>query len=179
MPIDIYTKLAQDRVLFISDIIDDKVATDVVATLLLQDAENDNEKITLFLNSEGGDIRSVFMIYDVMQLLKSPLETVCIGSAMNETVMLLAAGTKGMRFATHHSIISPSQLVHNASYMTNLLDAKSIMERSKADNKSLLSILAKASGKTYQEVAADFDRKVFFNAKQALNYGLIDGVIGG
>ena len=97
IPIDVYQKLADDRILFITDHINDQIATDIIATLLLKDFESSDQKITLFINSDGGDIRNTLMIYDVMQMISAPIKTVCIGSAMDEAVILLSGGEKGRR----------------------------------------------------------------------------------
>lgn len=183
VPIDIYSKLANDRVLFIYDYVDDKLATDITATLMLKDAELEegeekSEKITLLINSEGGDIRSVFMIYDMMQILSCEFETICVGAAMNEVVLLLAAGTAGMRRATKHAVIAPSQLVQEQYYRANITDAKSVVERIHRDNKNLMTCLAKKLGKKAADVATKFERKVFMSSKQAKAYGIIDAIIG-
>ena len=177
MPMDVYQKLANDRILFIHDWIDDDIATDIVATLLLKDHEDDEKKITLFINSPGGDIRNVFMIYDVMAIVKAPIETVCIGAAMDEAALLLAGGRKGMRLATKNAIISVSQLVNNWHMHTNMTDAKNLMEQFKVDNDRLLEILSKATGKSVKQVREDFDRRTFFTAAKAMKYGLIDKIV--
>ena len=174
---DIFTKLSNDRILFINDHVDSDVATEISATILLKDMESSDEKISLFINAERGDTRAVLMIYDTMQMVASPIETICCGSAMNEVVLLLAAGTKGMRFATEHTIISPSQLMHNESYVSDLTDAKSTIERSVKDNKNFMRAFAKATGNKLSKVMKDFERKKFFTAKQAKTYGVIDAVI--
>src|SRR5947208_340183 len=98
MPIDVFSKLANDRILFISDMLSDHLASDIVATLILKDSESSSEKITIFINSQGGDIRNALMICDMMRLLESPIETVCIGAASDEAAIILASGTPGMRF---------------------------------------------------------------------------------
>lgn len=177
MPVDIYQKLSNDRILFVCDMIDDKLATDIVATLLLKDAENPGEKITLFINSEGGDIRNVLMIYDMMCLIQSPIETVCIGSAMDESVLILIAGTPGMRLATKNSVISVNQLTHDHVNYSDLTDAKKVLDQFVGDNKKMMEIIAKNSGKNYKKVVEDFNRRVFMNCNQAVKYGLIDRVV--
>ncbi len=177
LPVDIYQKLSNDRILFICDVIDDKLATDIVATLLLKDSENPDEKITLFINSEGGDIRNVLMIYDMMCLIQAPIETVCIGSAMDEVAIILAAGTPGMRFATKNSVISINQLTHDWVNYSDLTDAKKVLDQFLSDNKKMMEILAKSCGKTYKQVIENFNRRVFMNCNQAVKYGLIDKVV--
>lgn len=177
LPLDVYQKLANDRILFICNSISDELATDIVATLLLKDAEDSDNKITLFINSEGGDIRNALMIYDTMSMIEAPIETVCIGSAMDEAAIILAGGTPGLRFATKNSVIAVSQLVHDWYTHSNLTDAKKILDQSMIDNKRMMEIIAKASGKTIKQVTEDFERRVFFNANQAVKYGIIDKVI--
>ena len=177
IPLDVYQKLANDRILFICNHISDELATDIVATLLLKDAEDSDSKITLFINSDGGDIRNALMIYDTMTMIQSPIETVCIGSAMDEAAIILAGGTPGYRFATKNSVIAASQLVHDWYTHSNLTDAKKILDQSMTDNKRMMEILSKASGKTIKQVSEDFERRVFMNANQAVKYGLVDKVI--
>jgi len=175
--IDVYEKLSHDRILFISDFIDDNLASYIVASIIAKDAENCEKKISLFINSSGGDIRNIFMIYDMMKIAQSPIETVCLGSATNESVILLAAGTPGMRYATQHSMICPSQLVHDNGYYSDLTEAKNTLDQAKDDNKKKMEILAKCTGKTIKQVMSDFERKKFMTAKQALSYGIIDSVV--
>lgn len=177
IPMDVHQKLANDRILFITDYITDDVATDLVATLLLKDHEDNEKKITLFINSPGGDIRNTFMIYDVMTMINAPIETVCMGAAMDEAAILLAGGKKGMRLATKNAIISVSQLVNNWHMHTNMTDAKNLMEQFKIDNDRLLDILSKAVSKPIKQLREDFDRRVFFTAPKAVKYGLIDKII--
>jgi len=176
-PMDVYQKMANDRILFITDYITDNVATDMIATLLLKDHEDPDKKITLFINSPGGDIRNTFMIYDVMTMISAPIETVCIGAAMDEAVILLAGGEKGMRLATKNSIISVSQLTANWHMHTNMTDAKNLMEQMKIDNDRLLEILSKSIAKPVKQLRIDFDRRVFFTAPKAMKYGLIDKIV--
>jgi len=179
MPIDIFAKLANDRILFIHDRIDDQVAADITATLLLKDSEDVSQKITLFLNSDGGDIRSVFAIYDVIQLIQSPLETICVGAAMHEAVLLLAAGSPGLRFATNNAMIAPSQLIHDHNYYSDLIDAKAILKRFQNDNSAFIDTLAKCVNKSAETLKQDFERQQFYTAKQAMNYGIVDHIILG
>ena len=177
VPVDVYQKLASDRILFLAEYLDDTLASDIVATLLLKDHEDSEKKITLFINSHGGDIRNSFMIYDVMTMIHAPIETVCIGAAMDEAIVLLAGGTPGMRLATPHAIISATQLVHSFHMHTDLPGAQALFEQEKLDNQRLMEILAKTTKKTLAQVKKDFDRRVFFNAKTALKYGFIDKIV--
>lgn len=177
IPIDIYQKLSNDRILFLSDYIDDKLATDIVANLILKDKEDPKHKITLLINSSGGDIRSTLMIYDIMKMIKAPVETVCIGSAMDEAAIILAAGKPGMRLATKHSIIAISQLVNNWVAFSDLAGAKKNLDQSVSDNKRMMEIFSKCTKKTLKSIMSDFERRVFMNATQAAKYKLIDKVV--
>lgn len=177
IPVDVYQKLSSDRILFLTESLDDQLASDIVATLLLKDNEDPDEKITLFINCHGGDIRNAFMIYDVMTMIKAPIETICVGTAMDEAVVLLAGGTKGMRFATPHAIIAATQLVAGWHMHTDLPGAQAVFEQEKQDNQRLMEILSKTTGKSLAQVKKDFDRRVFFNAKNALKYGFIDKIV--
>lgn len=177
MPVDVYQKLASDRILFLCNHITDDVATDIVATLLLKDAEDCEKKITLFINSDGGDIRNALMIYDVMTMIEAPIETVCIGSATDEAAIVLAGGTAGMRFATKNAIISIGQLVHDWYTQADLTDAKKILEQSTADNKRMMEIFSKATGKPVKQLTIELDRQIFLSAKEALKFGLIDKIV--
>jgi len=178
IPIDIYQKLASSRILFVTGMIDDKTATDIVATLLLKDSEDPHKKISMFINSEGGDIRNIFMIYDMMKMIESPIETVCIGSAMDEAAILLLAGSHGMRFATKNSIICVGQLINDRMNFSDMTDAKIAFDQSLNDNKKMMEILSKNTGSPVKEIQKTFERKVFMNATQAVKYGIIDKVIG-
>jgi ATP-dependent Clp protease, protease subunit len=177
VPVDVYQKLANDRMLFINDYIDDQLATDIVATLMVKDSEDDSEKITLFINSGGGNIRNIFMIYDMMNLISAPIETVCLGSAMDEVALLLSSGTPGMRLATKNSVISVGQLIHDSMSYSDLTDAKSILDLSVSDNKRMMEILAKNTNTPLKKFMATFERTMFMNPSQAVKYGLIDKVV--
>lgn len=173
---DVFAKLTNDRIIFLSDYIDDEVATNIVATLLYLDGVN-SDQISLYINSEGGDIRAVFMIYDVLQMLRAPIRTVCLGSATLASVLILAAGTKGLRAATKSSIICVGQLANDGLTFGDLPSIKISFEQMKKDNKKLIDALAKHTGKKTSIVARDCERKVFMNPTQAKRYGIIDKIL--
>jgi len=177
MPVDVYQKLSNDRILFICHDIDDHLASDITATLLLKDSEDSTRKITLFINSQGGDVRNAFMICDMMRIIEAPIETVCIGAAMNEAALILASGTPGYRFATKNAIIAASQLSHDYFSQGNLTNAKKRLDLSLGDNKRMMELLSRTTGKTIKQVNTDFDRQVFMTSQQAARYGLIDKVV--
>lgn len=175
---DIFQKLAGDRLLFISEPIDDRIATDIVACLYHLDSEDDSKKISLYINSEDGDIRSVLMIYDVIKMMKSPIETVCVGSAFGEAAVLLSAGTKGMRLATRSALICMNQILFHEFVHSDMHDAKTLLSQVSSDNDRVMKILSKTTGKTLSKVKKDCTKKMYMDAAQAKAYGIIDKVIG-
>lgn len=176
-PVDVYQKLSNDRILFICSVINDEVASDIVANLILKDAEDSDKKITLFINSPGGDIRNAFMIYDVMQMISAPIETVCIGTAADSAALILSSGAPGMRFATRNCNIVVSQLAHEYSMQANLIGAKKILDLYLLDNKRMIEIFAKNTGKTIKKITEDFAERIFLSSSQTLKYNLIDKII--
>lgn len=173
---DVYQRLASERILFLIGELNDSVSTNIVASLLDLELVS-KEEIVLFINSEGGDIRNALMICDTIKVLKSPVRTICIGSAMDEAAFILFSGTKGLRSASSNSVISVSQLTNNSYFHSNIHDAQKILNQCMLiDNKSILSLLSKACGKPVAEIKKDFDRKVFMDSATAVKYGLIDSV---
>ncbi len=177
VPVDVYQKLSEDRILFVCNNLTDQLATDIVATLLLKDAEDPTRKITLFINSNGGDIRNAFMVCDMMRIIEAPIETVCIGAAMNEAALILASGEPGQRFATKNAVVGISQLHHDYFSVGDLTDAKKLFHLSASDNKRMIEMLAKSTKKTVKQITNDVERQVFLTAPQAAKYGLIDKVV--
>jgi len=175
--LDVYQKLSNDRILFVSGDIDDEMAADISATLLLKDSEDSESKITLFINSRGGDIRNALAIYDMMNMIDSPIETVCIGSAMKEAVILLVAGTPGMRYATKHSVICFGQLVNSYLQHSDITDAQTLLAHSLSDNKKMMSIIAKQTNIPLKQAMSEYERLVFMDSKQALKRGFIDKIV--
>ena len=172
---DVFSKLINSRVLFINDFIDDKSAVDIVAALMCLDKHN-HDKITIFINSDGGDIRNIFMIYDIIKSLSSPIETFCIGTAMGESVLLLAAGTKGSRIISKNSDIGVSQIAHNGIGYYDLTNAKISHEKNKKDNEVFLKELSKCTGKSLKIIKSDTQRQLFLTPQEAVKYGIVDKV---
>jgi ATP-dependent Clp protease protease subunit len=175
--IDVYEKLANDRILFLTDYLTDTLASELVATILLKQAEDQQKKITLFINSGGGHIRNVFMLYDIINSIECPIETVCMGAAHDEIGILLMSGRHGLRLATPNSIISISQLTTQGTSYTNLSDAHNVFAQIAIDNKRMMSIVSKSCNKPLSKVMKDFEKRVYMNAQQALKYGIIDKII--
>jgi ATP-dependent Clp protease protease subunit len=174
---DVFSKLIDSRILFLHDYISDEIATDIVATLIYLDHQNE-EKISLYINSEGGSIESVFMLYDTISMLKSPVETLCMGSAIGEPALLLAAGTKGMRFATKSSVICINQLYHKYSVHSDMTKVEIMLEQSKKENNRFLEALSKCTGKSIKKLTKDTERDFFMSVNDAKKYGIIDEIIG-
>lgn len=175
---DVFSKLIDSRILFLHDYIDDNIATDIVATLLYLDHITDEEKISLYLNTEGGDIESVFMIYDTIAMINSNIETVCMGEVMNEAVLLLAAGAKGMRFATKSSFVCINQLGHKYSAHRDMTKVEIMLEQSKKENTRFLTALSECTGKSIKKLTKDTERDLFLDPNTAIKYGLIDEILG-
>jgi ATP-dependent Clp protease protease subunit len=148
-----------------------------VAALLYLDSQDSDTQINLYINSEGGNIRSVFMIYDVMTLIKSPIQTICLGAATGAPALLLAAGAPGFRSATKSSFLCVSQLQADSAMYVDMTDAKIAFSQLKRDNKKYIETLAKLTGKKVVQVTKDSERKLFLNPGQAKRYGLIDHVL--
>lgn len=175
---DVFSKLVDSRILFLYDYITDDIATDVVATLLHLDHLSDNEKISLYLNSEGGDTESVFMIYDIMKLVKAPIATYCIGSAFGGSALILSAGKKGMRYATKSSVIKINQLAHSYSKYSDMVSAEILLEHSKKENKKFLDAMHSCTGKSLKVLTRDTERDLYMSPDSAKKYGIIDSIIG-
>lgn len=176
-PIDVFHRLLSNRIIFIYDYIDDQIASEITAALLSKDLEN-NEPISLFINSEGGYVKDIFTIYDTFKIIKSPIRTVASGLVMNESVLLLAAGEKDMRFATKNSIIVPSQIYCESQNYSDLTDAKIMLSLLQKENENFMSALSKCCGKTSKFLLKDLREKKYMTPKDAVSYGLIDKVVG-
>lgn len=174
--VDVFSRLLQNRVIFIDDLVTDKAAVDVLAALFYLDKEN-QDKITIFINAEDGDIRNVFTIYDGMQLMTSPLETFCVGSAMREAVLLLAAGTKGHRLVTKNADICIAQVTSQSMGHSDLTNTKIGHAKTIKDNEAFLKALSKHVGKSLAQLKRDTERQRFMTAPQAVKYGIADKVV--
>ena len=174
--VDVFARLLQNRVIFIDDLLTDKAAVDTLAALFYLDKENQN-KISIFINAEDGDIRNVFTIYDGMQLLSSPLETFCVGTAMREAVLLLAAGTKGHRLVTKNADVCLSQVTAQSMGHSDLTNTKISHSKIIRDNEAFLKALSKHTGKTLNQLKKDTERQFFMTATEAVKYGIADKVV--
>lgn len=172
---DIYSRLLKDRIIFLGEIIDDHVANVIIAQLLFLQSQKRDADITLYLNSPGGYVSSGLAIFDTMQYLNCDVATVCIGQAASMGTFLLAAGTKGKRFALPNSRIMMHQPAGMASGQASDIEihAQEILRLKSALNK----ILAEKTGKAIETIERDSERDFFMSADEAVDYGLIDKVV--
>ena len=172
---DIFSRLLNDRIIFLSDEVNDATASLVVAQLLYLEAQDPDKDISFYIKSPGGSVTAGMAIYDTMNFIKCDVSTVCIGMAASMGAFLLSAGTKGKRFALPNSEIMIHQPLGGAKGQAT--DIKIQAELILRTRDRLNAILAKNTGKTIEEIARDTERDNYMTADQALAYGLIDKVI--
>ena len=172
---DIYSRLLKDRIIFLGEAIDDFVAKVVVAQLLFLQSQKRDADITLYINSPGGVVSAGFAIYDTMAYLTCDVATVCIGQAASMSAFLLAAGTKGKRFALPHSRIMIHQPMGGTQGQASDIEiqAKELIRLKKELNR----IIAEKSGQSVEKVTKDSERDHYMSAEEACAYGLIDKVV--
>ena len=174
---DIYSRLLNDRIVFLSDEVNDVTASLVVAQLLYLEAQDPDKDISLYINSNGGSITSGMAIYDTMNYIKCDVSTVCIGMAASMGAFLLAAGAKGKRFALPNSEIMIHQPLISGGLTGQTTDIKIYSDHLVATKEKMNRILSERTGKSYEQVCADTERDNFMTAQQACDYGLVDKVI--
>ena len=172
---DIFSRLLNDRIIFLSDEVNDATASLVVAQLLYLEAQDPDKDISFYINSPGGSVTAGMAIYDTMNFIKCDVSTVCIGMAASMGAFLLSAGTKGKRFALPNSEIMIHQPLGGAKGQAT--DIKIQAELILRTRDRLNAILAKNTGRSIEEIARDTERDNYMTAEQALAYGLIDKVI--
>ena len=172
---DIYSRLLQDRIIFLGTAIDDNVANVIIAQLLFLENQNSEKDIKLYINSPGGSVTSGMAIYDTMQYIKPDVSTICIGMAASMGAFLLSAGAKGKRFALPNSEIMIHQVMGGMEGQAS--DIKIRAERILKMKDSLNKIMAKHTGKNLAQIEKDTDRDYFMDAEESLKYGIIDKVI--
>ena len=172
---DIFSRLLNDRVIFLSDEVNDTTASLVVAQMLFLEAQDPDKDISFYINSPGGSVSAGMAIYDTMNFIKCDVSTICIGMAASMGAFLLSAGTKGKRFALPHSEIMIHQPLGGArGQATDIeIQAKQILRIKETLNK----ILAQNTGKPLEVIEKDTDRDNYMTAEEALNYGLIDKIL--
>ena len=172
---DVFSRLLMDRIIFLGTPIDDDVANIVIAQLLFLEADNPERDISIYINSPGGSVHAGLAIYDTMQFMRSPVNTICMGLAASMGCFLLAAGTKGKRSALPHSRIMQHQPSGGAEGTAADIEVQAreiIYMRSKVNE-----LMAKHTGRPVEQIERDFDRDRFMSAEEAREYGIIDHVI--
>lgn len=171
---DIFSRLLNDRIIFLSDEVNDVTASLVVAQLLFLEAQDPDKDISFYINSPGGSVTAGMAIYDTMNYVKCDVSTICIGMAASMGAFLLSAGTKGKRIALPNSEIMIHQPLGGAKGQATDIKIQADLILRTRDN--LNRILAENTGRSIEEIARDTERDNFMTAKQALEYGLIDKI---
>lgn len=172
---DIYSRLLNDRIIFLSEEVNDVTASLVVAQLLYLEAQDPDKDISFYINSPGGSVTAGMAIYDTMNYIKCDVSTICIGMAASMGAFLLSSGAKGKRYALPNAEI----MIHQPSggAQGQATDIQIQAERILQMKKSLNTILAERTGQPYEVICKDTERDNFMTAQQAMEYGLIDKVI--
>ena len=171
---DIYSRLLKERIVFLGTPINDEVANNIMAQLIFLEYENPEKDITLYINSPGGYVSSGLAIYDTMQHIRPNIATICIGNSISMAAVLLAAGTKGKRYALPHSRIMLHQPSGAATGQSSdiQIHAKEIIKT----RDTLSKIIAEHTGKDIAEVKEKTDRDFYMSSEEALSFGLIDEI---
>ena len=171
---DIYSRLLEDRIIFLSGEINDQVADLVVAQLIYLESTDPNKDVIIYINSPGGSVTAGMAIYDTMNYIKCDVSTICIGLAASMGAFLLSSGTKGKRFSLPNSEIMIHQPLGGFQGQASdiMIHAQNIQKIKEKMN----AILAKNTGKDYEQVVKDTDRDNFMTAQEALEYGIIDKI---
>ncbi len=172
---DIYSRLLKDRIVFLGTPIDDHIANLIIAQLLFLQMEDGKKDINIYINSPGGSVTAGLAIYDTMQFLTCDVTTYCLGMAASMGAVLLAAGTKGKRFALPNSDIMIHQVSGGAQGQAS--DVERTVEYMFKLKKRLIRILSQHTGRPEDKVLHDSDRDYYMNAAEAKEYGLVDEVI--
>ena len=173
---DIYSRLLKDNIVFIGDSIDDAIANLVVAQLLFLEAENPDRDISIYINAQGGDVVAGLAIYDTMRFIRPEISTICVGQASSLAALLLAAGTKGKRMALPNSRIVIHQPEGTVGGSASDVDihARELLRLREVVN----AILVNHTGQTPDRICQDTDRDFIMTAEEAVEYGMIDQIIG-
>ncbi|MBE6038712.1 MAG: ATP-dependent Clp endopeptidase proteolytic subunit ClpP [Anaerofustis stercorihominis] len=172
---DIYSRLLKDRIIMLTGEINDQTADSIVAQLIFLESQDPDKDISIYINSPGGSVTAGFAIYDTMNYIKCDVSTICIGMAASMGAFLLAAGTKGKRYALPNSEIMIHQPSGGATGKST--DVEIYAARLLKLKQKLNEILAQNTGKDVETVARDTEKDYFMEAEEALQYGLIDKVV--
>lgn len=172
---DIYSRLLNDRIIFIGEEITDSLASVVIAQLLFLESENPDKDICIYINSPGGSVSAGLAIYDTINYIKPDVSTICMGMAASMGAFLLSAGTKGKRYALPNAEVMIHQPLGGAKGQATEIEIAA--EHILKTKKKLTTIIANNCGRPYEECLADMERDNWKNAKEALEYGLVDKII--
>ncbi|OYW20750.1 MAG: ATP-dependent Clp protease proteolytic subunit [Sphingobacteriales bacterium 12-47-4] len=167
----------EKRSVYLWGVVDDKSAREVVSKMLLLEADKAGEEIKFFINSPGGVVTSGMVIYDTMKMLKSPVSTICMGLAASMGSILLSGGVKGRRFIYPHGEVMIHQPSLGGHFQGVSADLEIQAKQTQRVKEIGATILANNCGKTMEQVMKDFDRDYWMDAKEAINYGIVDGVL--
>lgn len=172
---DIFSRLLKERIIFLSREVDDNMADLIIAQLLFLEAEDPNKEIQIYINSPGGSVSSGLAIYDTMEYIKPDVSTICVGRAASMGAFLLAAGTKGKRYALPNADVMIHQPLGGAQGQAEdiRIQAEKILNLRAQLNK----ILSEKTGQTLKKIEQDTDRDFYMTAEEAKKYGIIDEVI--
>ncbi len=171
---DIYSRLLKDRIIFIGGEIDDDLANAVISELLFLDSQN-NDEISIYINSPGGSITSGMAIYDTMNFVKSPISTICVGMAASMASILLASGKKGKRYILPNSEVMIHQPLGGVNGQAT--EIKIVADRILYLRSKLNKILSEKTGKDINKIKKDTERDYYLNASKALEYGIVDKIL--
>lgn len=173
-PIDVFSRLIADRIIFLGLPIDEWVSNLITAQLLYLEAQNDRDDITMYINSPGGGVYDGFAMYDTMNYIKSDVQTICTGLAASMAAVLLASGEKGKRGALKHSRI----MIHQPMSGTwgQVSEMEIALKETIEVKKDLYNILCETTGQSYEQIEKDADRDKWFRSSEAIEYGIIDTV---
>lgn len=173
---DIYSRLLEDRIIFVGGEVETHMVNSIIAQLLFLEKKDPDKDIVMYINSPGGEVYSGMAIFDTMQQIKCDVQTVCTGLAASMGSMLLVGGTKGKRFILPHSRV----MIHQPSSGTRgqVTDMQIAVEEGLKLKKILTQIMADRTGQSYEKVAADMERDRWMDPQEALEYGIVDKIIG-
>ncbi len=172
---DIYSRLLKDRIIILSEEVNDVTASLITAQLLFLESEDPGKDISLYINSPGGSVSAGMAIYDTMQFVKCDVSTICLGMAASMGAFLLAGGTKGKRLILPNAKV----MIHQPSggAQGQATDVRIVAEEIDRTKKTLNRILAENTGKSFEEISRDTERDYYMTAEEAVAYGLVDKVI--
>lgn len=173
-----YVKMTKDRAIFISEDVSDRMGADMSALMLYYDNQDHDEKINVYINTNGGAASGMANIYDVMQMVHAPVKTILVGKAYSAGAWILAAGTKGQRFALR----SAKVMIHGSQFIFpipgyDFSNSKNYLDFVNDENDAILQVMAKHTGQPFEKVKADCQTEKWMDAKEALAYGIIDHII--